>query len=88
MERLLTSPALGGFFLFLIFAGCFLLVHICLLVKIGWNYKTGGNPPAPPEKKAEEKPVSKPPDPVYYIVEKKRKKPKTSYSEPKEFHFK
>ncbi len=87
MERLLTSPALGGLFLLLLFAGCFLLVHICLLVKIGWNHKSGTSAPSP-EKKAEEKPVSKPPEPVYYIVEKKRKKPKTSYSEPKEFHFK
>ena len=94
MNDLLTNPLLGGFFLILLFACCFLLVHIFLLVKIGWEHQTGErkkNPTLENEKQPEkptEKPEKKPPQPVYYIVERKKKKPKNYYTEPKEFRFK
>lgn len=102
MNTLLTTPLFGGFLLLILFACCFLLVHSILLIKIGWKYQTGNavqNAKKQPSEKTE-KPSEKPrentptatpqsaPQPVYYIVEKKRKKPKSYYSEPKEFRFK
>lgn len=90
MNDLLTNPFVGGFFLLILFVCCFFLVHVFLLIKIGWNYQTGDKTKKPTQEneKPAEKPEQKPPQPVYYIVERKKKKPKNYYTEPKEFRFK
>ncbi len=75
---LLSAQALGGLFSLLLFALCFLGVHIARLAKIGWEQARKVPPAA--EKKAhenEERPPSK--KEVYYIVERKRRPPKNRY---------
>ena len=83
-----ASGILLTIFLFLL---CFLLVHILVLLKIGWNAQEKPNKPTqkaqeqekkPPEPKKTDK------EPIYYIVERKRTRPKQNYGEPKEFRFK
>ncbi|MBO5411795.1 MAG: hypothetical protein J6A38_01765 [Clostridia bacterium] len=76
----------GVLFILLLFAVCFIGVHLARLVAFGWEYHNQTEPPPEqtPEKKAPEKPSQ---EQVYYIVERKRRKPKTSYSEPKEIRF-
>lgn len=81
------SPIVGGFWLLMLFFLSFLLVHLLLFAKAGWEAKLGKKPqtnkteqPAPP-------PEKKAPEPVYYIVEKKKKRPKNTYSPPREIHF-
>ena len=85
MNRLLSVSALvGAGYLLLLFGVCFFFVHLFRLAKIGWQASL-----RPPEKNEIKKEEAKPPEPVYYIVEKKKKprKPKTQYSEPREFRF-
>ncbi len=87
----LNSAVVGGVFLGLLFIVCFLGVHIVKLARRGYEetlkVKKGEQPQqSAPEQ--EKKPVQKTPEPVYYIVEKKKKRPKSSYSDPKEFRFK
>lgn len=81
--------------LILLFALCFLCVHVARLVKFGWLYQNKDAPPAKPQEKPpqqqkneESKPAASPSsEPVYYIVERKRKT-RSSYSEPKRIDFK
>ena len=88
----LSVSATSGFFLTaFLFLFCFLLVHIFVLLKLGWKAqeqskkspppKKENKPPAPKCKKADK-------EPIYYIVERKRTRPKQNYGEPKEFRFK
>jgi hypothetical protein len=90
--QLLTNTALGGIgltvFLFLL---CFLIVHFFVLAKIGWKARQlTKNQTDPTPQKETPAPKEKEREPIYYIVERKRTRarPKTSYSEPKEFRFK
>ena len=85
---LLAPNALGGvFLLLLVFAICFLGVHIAKYAVLGWQ---AHNKPqnAPPPQKEEKTAPTNPPEPVYYIVERKRKREKSKYYEPKEIRFK
>lgn len=89
---LATHLTLGIVCAVLLFAICFLCVHVLRLARVGWSYqkkqkeqksvssKQQAQPPKPVEKQAETKPI-------YYIVERKRKA-RTSYSEPKQIQFK
>lgn len=78
------SPFSGVLGLLAMFGVSFLLVHIVLLAKTGWEVKKPQKPkPEPPKEKPQ-----KPPEPVYYLVEKRKKRPKNSYSSPREIHFK
>jgi hypothetical protein len=70
--------------LFVMFAVSFLIVHILLLAKAGWDSKKPKTE-KPPVQTEEPK---KTPAPVYYLVEKRKKRPKNNYSEPREIHFK
>ncbi len=88
----LVGTAINGFFLTIfLFLLCFLLVHILILLKLGWKAQQQASQP---EKKDidEEKKLSEPKktdkEPIYYIVERKRTRPKQHYGEPKEFRFK
>ncbi len=87
---LFTHATQGVFSILLLFAVCFIGVHLARLVAFGWEYHNQTE--QPPEKSPEKSPEKKAPEktsqePVYYIVERKRRKPKTSYSEPKEIRF-
>ena len=91
-NQLLTNTALSGIgltvFLFLL---CFLIVHFFVLAKIGWQTRQQTtNQNDPPAQKETPAPKEKEREPIYYIVERKRTRarPKTTYSEPKEFRFK
>ena len=91
-NQLLTNSALGGIgltvFLFLL---CFLIVHFFVLAKIGWQTRQQTSPKSEPQTQKETPaPKEKEREPIYYIVERKRTRtrPKTTYSEPKEFRFK
>ena len=84
---MLTVFPIKGFLLtFLLFAICFVGVHVVILTRIGWESQH--SKPEPPPKPEEEK---KPPtdrEPIYYIVERKTKRAKASYGEPKQINFK
>ena len=89
MNILLASSALGVVWLLLLFALCFLIVHVIRLAQFGRQYQkekqtTQQAPSPPPEQKT---PSQREGEPVYYIVEKKRRN-KTSYGEPKRIQFK
>ena len=80
------SPVAGGFWLIMLFIFSFLLVHLLLFAKAGWEAKRQKKePPRQEEKPAP--PEKKQPEPIYYIVEKKKKRPKSAYSPPREIHF-
>ena len=88
----LNIVAVSGFglvvFLFLL---CFLIVHIIILLKLGWESRnqdkeTPASTPIPEEKKPSE-PTNKEREPIYYIVERKRTRPKQNYGEPRAFRF-
>ena len=86
----LNVGATSGFFLSVfLFLFCFLLVHLFVLLKLGW--KTQEQTKTPPEPEKENKPPApkkEHKEPIYYIVERKRTRPKQNYGEPKEFRFK
>lgn len=79
------SAFAGVFWLIMLFIFCFLLVHILLFAKAGWDAKRTKPPSQQAEKPVE--PEKKQPEPIYYIVEKKKKRPKSAYSSPREIHF-
>ena len=88
---ILLAPALQGFGgSILLFALCFLGVHIAKFTVRGWRIYDGTTASKPPEKPSEPKTETKqtPPEPIYYIVEKKRRRSKASYGDPKEIRFK
>ncbi len=93
MNTLLISATVGIVWLLLLFALCFIVVHVLRLARLGRLYqkneKEAANklpkpqqpPPAPPA------PSHTEPEPVYYIVEKK-KRVKSNLGEPKRIQFK
>ena len=87
----LSVNATSGFFLTVFsFLFCFLLVHIFVLLKLGWNAQEQAKKPTQEPEKENKPPAPKKADkePIYYIVERKRTRPKQNYGEPKEFRFK
>ena len=90
VHSLLTVNAVGGAFCILfLFALCFVCVHLFKYAEIGWKHrKKPAEPPPLPEKTEKEKAPAPPQEPIYYIVERKKRRAKSSYSEPKEIHFK
>ncbi len=74
--------AIGILYLFILFAACFVVVH---MVKLAWMGLKSSR--RKPEKKPEPEKKEQPkPQPVYYIVEKKRAR-KANYSSPREIKF-
>lgn len=89
--QLLSTNAVGGAGLLVcLFLFCFLIVHILVLTKLGWETQRKNDRENEPAKREEKKaPEPKPsPEPIYYIVERKRNKSRSKYSEPKEIRFK
>ena len=82
--------AIGILYLAILFAACFVVVHVVKLAWIGLKSVRERNDknPEPEEKKPEKKSDEKESKPVYYIVEKKRSRSKASYSAPREIKFK
>ena len=83
-----ASGVLLTLFLFLL---CFLLVHLLVLLKIGWKAQERREKPSQKTEEQEKKPPEPKKtdrEPIYYIVERKRTRPKQNYGEPKEFRFK
>ena len=75
----------------LLFALCFIGVHVLRLARIGQAYRKTLEKDEQPDKPKPEPPTkpSTPPqnEPVYYLVERK-KRVKSTLSEPKRIHFK
>lgn len=91
MNILMSLPVKGMLLTILLFAVCFVGVHVIILARLGWEYQTRKEKPAenPPEKsKEEEKKPLMEKEPIYYIVERKTKRAKASYGEPKQINFK
>ena len=94
LSNTLLSASWQGFGgILLLFALCFLGVHLTKLVVGDRQFpreksaKTNSEPiEKAPETKKDDKPSQS--EPIYYIVEKKRRRSKPSYGEPKEFRFK
>lgn len=84
---LLSANFIGVFCLAFLFLLCFCLVHIARLAAVGWKH-TAKKPPTPEPQKVEKKAPTPKQEPIYYIVERKKRRAKSSYSEPKEIHFK
>ena len=87
----LSATATSGFFLTVFFfLFCFLLVHIFVLLKLGWNTQEQAKKATQEPEKENKPPAPKKADkePIYYIVERKRTRPRQNYGEPKEFRFK
>lgn len=90
MQTLLLSSAFGIFWLILLFALCFVGVHVLRLARIGQSYRkqertVQKDEPVKEEPKQEAPPATS--EPVYYIVERK-KRVKSSFGEPKQIRFK
>ena len=85
---LLALPVKGFLWFLLIFALCFVGVHVLQLARVGWEYKKEKikKPPAEPPKEEKKAPAVQ--EPVYYIVERKTRRAKSAYTEPKRIQFK
>ena len=91
MNILTVFPVKGFLFTLLLFAFCFMGVHIIMLARTGWEYQQ--KQPNAPQKsedspKTEEKKPSSEREPIYYIVERKTRRAKSTYGEPKQINFK
>lgn len=83
-----TSPIVGCISLVVVFALCFVSVHLLRLARLGRIYQKQQKQAV--QMKTDEKqnsPDKKPEEPIYYIVERKRKV-KSNFSTPKQIHFK
>jgi len=91
MNTLLISSAFGIFWLTLLFALCFIGVHVLRLARLGQLYrKQASKTPEKNEEKTDKTTEAAPekiPEPIYYIVERK-KRVKSNFSEPKQIRFK
>ena len=91
MNILTVFPVKGFLFTLLLFAFCFVGVHIIMLARTGWEYQQKhSNEPQKDEEppKTEEKKPSSEREPIYYIVERKTRRAKSTYGEPKQINFK
>ena len=93
LSNTILAPCLQGFGgTLLLFALCFLGVHVAKIAVRGFILYDGANREtekansAITQPKTEQKPST--PEPIYYIVEKKRRRSKSSYGAPKEIRFK
>ncbi len=94
---LLSLSVKGLFWSIILFAACFIGVHVAKLARWGMEYsktpkKTEPEKKQPPTQKEQEKTDEKqaptqPSEPIYYIVERKQRRSKPKYSEPKEIRF-
>ena len=86
---LLSLPVKGLIWLLLLFAVCFVGIHLVILARLGWEYQKSATTPNLEKPKEEEKkaPAEKP-EPIYYIVERKTKRAKPNYGPPKQINFK
>ena len=79
---------MGFFISLLLFAVCFLSVHLFKLARYGWEEVQEEPQKETQPEKPQEKAPAKEQEPIYYVIERKRKKPKTTYSEPRQITFK
>lgn len=94
---LLALPLKGMLWSILLFAVCFIGVHVAKLARLGVEYtktpkKTESEKKESPtqkeqEKTSEKKAPTQPSEPIYYIVERKQRRSKPKYGEPKEIRF-
>ncbi len=93
MNTLLLSSVFGIFWLILLFLLCFVGVHVLRLARMGQAYRKEQRQPPTPSQSPQ--PTQEPPpkkeesekEPVYYIVERK-KRVKSTFTQPKQIHFK